>query len=355
MSLLHLPSSLRRRSGFDAGRPTGPRSHAKHAAGTSLAIAARFSAASVPDARTEHVSAPASLRPQPVRTIPTGRAPFVALRSCVAALFGVAGSFCWSAGPARALDGSASPADEKPALPLFKTPTQALRQAMDGYRSGNVKLSLQAFEYAAANGNPLARWKLGKMYAVGDGVAQDDYKAFKYFSQIVQNYDEDDVDRRDLSVVSNAFVAVGVYRLNGIANSEVKPEPERAFEMFQYAAMNFGNADAQYNLARLYLDGGTSVARDPRQAVRWLALAADKSHLPAQALLGHMLFNGSDGISNQRARGLMWLTIARDAALASKDSKNAWIVDLFDKAMGAASESDRQIALVYLEDHRKRD
>ena len=64
---------------------------------------------------------------------------------------------------------------------------------------------------------PLARWKLGKMYADGDGVPHDDIKAFKYFSQIVQNYDEDDSDRRDLSVVSNAFVAVGVYSLNGIA------------------------------------------------------------------------------------------------------------------------------------------
>ena len=102
------------------------------------------------------------------------------------------------------------PADEKRAsLPLFKTPLQAFRQGMDGYRSGNMKSSVEAFEYAAANGNPLARWKLGKMYAEGDGVPQDDYKAFKYFSQIVQNFDEDDGDRRDLSVVSNAFVAVG--------------------------------------------------------------------------------------------------------------------------------------------------
>lgn len=256
--------------------------------------------------------------------------------------------------PATALDGSERPANEKTSLPLFKTPLQAFRQGMDGYHSGNMKSSVEAFEFAAANGNPLARWKLGKMYADGDGVPHDDYKAFKYFWQIVQNYDEDDGDRRDLSVVSNAFVAVGVYSLNGIANTDVKPDPERAFSMFQYAALNFGNADAQYNLARIYLDGTEAVPKDTRQAVRWLALAADKNHLQAEALLGHMLFNGFDGVAHQRARGLMWLTLAKEAAVASKDPKDAWIVDLFDKDLASATDADRQVASLYLEDHRKR-
>lgn len=263
-------------------------------------------------------------------------------------------SLCCLAGGASALDGTDRPANEKPSLPLFKTPLQAFRQGMDGYRAGDRKLSVEAFEYAAANGNPLARWKLGKMYAAGDGVPQDDVKAFKYFSQIVQNYDEDDGDRRDLSVVSNAFVAVGVYSLNGISNSDVKPDPERAFVMFQYAAMNFGNADAQYNLARIYLDGSDGIAKDALQAARWLALAADKNHLQAEALLGHMLFSGVDGLARQRAKGLMWLTLAREAALQSKDPKDAWITDIYEKDSALASENDRQIAAIYLEDHRKR-
>ena len=73
--------------------------------------------------------------------------------------------------PAAAFDGSDGPAEDKQApLALFKNPSQAFRQGMDGYRSGNYKTSVEAFEYAAANGNPLARWKLGRMYAAGDGV-----------------------------------------------------------------------------------------------------------------------------------------------------------------------------------------
>ena len=271
-----------------------------------------------------------------------------------AALTLVAALLCGTV-PASAFDGTDAPADERPSLPMFKSPNQAFRQGLDGYRSGNYKSSVQAFEYAAANGNPLARWKLGRMYAAGDGVTQDDFKAFLYFSQIVQNYDEDDSDRRDISVVSSAFVAIGVYSLNGIAKTEVKPDPQRAFAMFQYAAQNFGNADAQYNLARLYLDGAEGVVnKDPRQAVRWLALAADKGHLPAEALLGHMLFNGFEGMPPQRAKGLMWLTMARDGALSSKDPKDAWIVDLFEKVSAAASDSDRQVATLYIDEHRRR-
>lgn len=195
-------------------------------------------------------------------------------------------------GSALGFDGSDVAPDDKASLSLFRNPSQAFRQGMDGYRSGNFKTSVEAFEYAAANGNPLARWKLGRMYAAGDGVPQDDEKAYRYFSQIVQNYDEEDGDRRDLSIVSNAFVAVGVYSLNGIPKAGAKPDPERALEMFRYAALNFGNADAQYNLAQFYLDGADGVVeKDPRQAARWLALAAEKGHLQAEAVLGHMVFN----------------------------------------------------------------
>ena len=65
-----------------------------------------------------------------------------------------------------------------------------------------------------------------------------------------------------------------------------------------------------------------------------------------------MLFNGNNGVQRQRARGLMWLTLARESALDA--AKDKWIVDLYDKAVGTATDNDRQIALVYLETHLKK-
>jgi len=253
--------------------------------------------------------------------------------------------------PAYAFDGSDAVANDKTPFRSFKNPQAALQAGLEGFRAGDPHSALEALKYAAAGGESLARWKLGKMYADGDGVPHDDIKAYDYFSQIVETYDEDNPNRRELSVVASAFVAVGVYNLNGIPNTKVVPNSERALEMFQYAATNFGDANAQYNLARMYLDGSDTVPKDGRQAARWLYLAADKGHPQAQALLGQILFTGHEGVQKQRARGLMWLSIARDAALQSK--KDQWIVDLYDKAMAAASDTDRQVATIYRDDRGK--
>lgn len=254
-------------------------------------------------------------------------------------------------GVARAFDGASTSSDERAPLPIFKNPKAALRAGLEGVRSGHKRSAVAALRYAAESGESLAQWKLGKMYAAGDGVPQDDAKAFDYFSQIIDSYDEDDADPREAPFVSNAFVALGVYNLNGIARTHVAPNPERALEMFHYAAVNFGDAAAQYNMARMFLDGN-GIAKDGRQAARWLYLAADKGHLESEAVLGQLLFNGYEGVPPQRAKGLMWLSLAHDGV--TDKGKDQWILDLYSKAMIAASESDRQIASVYLDDHVKR-
>jgi uncharacterized protein len=242
-------------------------------------------------------------------------------------------------GPAFALDGSTSDPSEK--IPKnFSDPKQAMRAGLDDLKAGDADAATVALTYAAEGGQDLARWKLGEMYADGQGVPQNDLKAYQYFNQIVEDYDEDKPDRRNLSAVSNAFVAVGVYCLNGISNSEVRADPRRAHELFQYAATIFGDPNAQYNLAHMYTVGSGGLAKDNVAAVRWLAVAAQKGHSPSQALLGHMLFLG-DGVPHQRARGLMWLEFAKDA---SPGPDGAWIRDLYQHDLSTATDSDRQAA-----------
>ena len=253
---------------------------------------------------------------------------------------------------ALAFDGSSSSsADERAPLPIFKSPKAALRAGLEGVRSGHSRSAVAALQYAAEGGEPLAQWKLGKMYASGEGVPRDDIKAFDYFSQIFDSFDDDETDRREIPFVSSAFVALGVYNLKGIENTRIAPNPERALEIFHFAAVNFGDANAQYNLARMFLDG-TGTGKDVRQAARWLYLAADKGHVPSEALLGQLLFNGYDSVPPQHAKGLMWLSLARDGV--SDKAKEAWILDLYSQAMNAATEADRQVASLYLEDHGKR-
>jgi uncharacterized protein len=248
----------------------------------------------------------------------------------------------WGLG-ARQTGSSAAPAAQ-----TFKTPLQALEKYREDYRSGDFASSLEALRFAADGGEPLAEWKLGTMYQTGDGVPRDDAQAYKYFSLIVENYDEDQPDWRESGVVSSAFVAVGLYSLNGVPSAKIDPDPDRALQMFHYAATTFGDSNAQYDLARMYLDG-VGVDRDPEQAARWLNLAADKGDKDAEALLGNLLFRGDAPVQPQRALGLMYLTLAREAAVDPK--KDAWIVDLHESALRAASESEKSLARRYLEDY----
>jgi hypothetical protein len=187
------------------------------------------------------------------------------------------------------------------------------------------------------------------MYAAGDGVPHDDLKAFEYFSKIADENADETPDSPNARVVASAFVALGTYFLDGISGTYVRSNPGRAHEMFSYAASYFGDSDAQYNLARLYLDG-MGVSKDARQAARWFNLAAEKGHHPSQAVLGHMLLDGV-GVPRQRAQGLMWLTLARDAADPAKD---AWILALYEEAVASASETERESALARLESHLRR-
>jgi uncharacterized protein len=204
--------------------------------------------------------------------------------------------------------------------------------------------SVVALEYAAEGGHPVAQWKLGRMYADGDGVVQNDLRAFEYFSRIANQHAEDNPGAPQAAIVANAFVALGRYYLSGIPNSKVKPDEERAREMFNYAASYFGNADAQYDLARLYFRSAGNSPESFRQGIRWLGLAAQKGQYQAQALLGQMLFSGEQ-MPPQRARGLMWLTLARDSAGADE----VWIKESYNRAVAKASETDRALALQMLE------
>jgi uncharacterized protein len=275
----------------------------------------------------------------------------------------VAFAACLWAAPGFALDGTKSedaaaapvapqssaalrpPVGIPNAVPLTAqpTPAEAFRSGAHWLKTGETEKAVHSLEYAAENGHPLAQWKLGRMYAEGEGVAHNDLKAFEYFRRIADNHADDNPDAREARFVANAFVALGQYYLAGIPDTEVKKDPDRAREMFSYAASYFRDPEAQYYLARLYLDGiGTQ--RDPRTAARWLGLSAHKGLCKSQATLGAMLFTG-DQVPRQAARGLMWLTLAKDSA---DSSDQPWISRLYDNAFQQANEDEKAMAAMFL-------
>ena len=247
--------------------------------------------------------------------------------------------------------GRATPLAAVPVAPLTNprpaTPFDAYRSGSQALRAGHTAQALNELEYAAEQGVPAAQWRLGRMYADGEGVEKNKLRAFEYFSRLTRTHGADAPGSPQDGYVAKAFVALGQYYLDGIPNSQVGPDKTRALEMYWYAASYFADPDAQYNLGRLYLDRSAG-ARDPRQAAKWLGLAAKKGQTQAQALLGTMLFRG-DGVSRQPALGLFWLTLAKDGAPPHEN----WIDETYASAFAQATDDERAMAYNYLENWLK--
>jgi len=215
-----------------------------------------------------------------------------------------------------------------------KGPWVLFRFGFSAYKNGRKDEALKAYRDAAEQGHAGARWKLATMYASGDGVQEDDYEAFRLYEGLVNEGAAPGT--RDETFVAHALMSMANYLRRGIPNSPVSADPSRARQLFLQAASQFGDADAQFELGRMYLvgEGGPS---DPVTAARWFNLAARKGHIGSEAMLGKILFD-----SGRSVRGLSMLTSALNKA---QEPERHWIRALQEEAFAVASEADRRTAI----------
>ena len=135
----------------------------------------------------------------------------------------VAASSLGAAGGAYAFDDKVF--DDKTAAEKNSNPWTVFRFGFSAYKSGHKDQAVEAYRYAAENGQLGATWKLARMYAEGDGVARDDYEAFKFFTEIAQQ----DVEpgSPEESYVSDALVALGAYMKIGHSRHAGRAERRR--------------------------------------------------------------------------------------------------------------------------------
>ena len=224
--------------------------------------------------------------------------------------------------------------------PKRSSPWAVFKFGFSAYKNGHKDQAVEAYRYAAENGQIGATWKLARMYAQGDGVARDDYEAFKFFNEIAQQ----DVEpgSPEESYVSDALVALGDYLRTGIPGSPVKANPAAAQEFYMRAAANYRNPAAQYEMGNMFLKGEGGMKASIRQAGRWFQLAAEKGHAGAQATLGNLLFQ-----SGKVVRGLAMMTAALERA---NPIDRTWIRSMQEEAFSLAGESDRRTAIALAED-----
>lgn len=221
-----------------------------------------------------------------------------------------------------------------------RSPWAVFRFGFSAYQKGNKDEAVEAYRYAADNGQIGARWKLARMYAEGDGVERNDYEAFKFYQEIVQQ--EIEPGSPEDTFVSDALVALGGYIREGIPGSPVRANPWAAQDYYMRAAATYRNPNAQFEIGRMFLTG-EGVKTNMQQAGRWFQLAAEKGHAGAQASLGHLLFQGGKVV-----KGLAMMTAALERA-APGDA--VWIRSMQEEAFAVAGESDRRTAIALAQDY----
>ena len=140
--------------------------------------------------------------------------------------------------------------------------------------------------------------------------------------------------------VSNAFVALGVYFPRRDPRQLRAPE-RRARATRCSPTLPPGSATPTRStiLARLYLDGH-GVTKKPAHSRRaGSTLAADKGHIPAQAVLGHLL-SPAKASRRQRALAAEWWLTLRPRRRRSEPVD--WVAELYDKAVGRAPPSEKR-------------
>jgi TPR repeat protein len=250
----------------------------------------------------------------------------------------VAASTLGAAVPAYAFDDKVF--DDKTGPDKSSSPWAVFRFGFSAYKSGHKDQAVEAYRYAAENGQIGARWKLARMYAEGDGVTRDDYEAFKFFTEIVQQ----DVEpgSPEESYISDALVALGAYLKTGIPGTPVEPDLVAAQDYYMRAAANYRNPNAQFELGKMLMTGEGGARKSLRQAARWLQLAAEKGHAGAQATLGNLLFQ-----SGKVVRGLAMMTAALERAAPGDQP---WIRNMQEEAFSLADEADRRTAIALAQD-----
>jgi len=148
---------------------------------------------------------------------------------------------------------------------------------VSAHRRGDYVSAMSLWRQSAEQGNTLAQYDLGVMYANGEGVAQDYAEASRWYRLAAE--------RGNVRAQSN----LGVLYDKG---QGVERNHAEAVKWFRLAAEQ-GNAPAQYNLALAYAKG-QGIAQDYVEALKWFRLAE------AGGYAGEAVFRGilEDGMSH---------------------------------------------------------
>ena len=159
----------------------------------------------------------------------------------------------------------------------------------------SVPEALEILTRDAENGVVAAQVNLGVVYANGQGVPQDEQKAFKWYRLAA----EQEIAPEKI-IIEKTFTKKNV--------------PETLKNLSRDAEN--GVARAQINLGVMY-QYGLVAPEDHKEALKWYRLAAEQGDAKAQLFMGLIYTNGQ-GIAKNSKEAMKWYGLAAEQRMASK-------------------------------------
>ncbi len=231
----------------------------------------------------------------------------------------------------------------------YRSVAEALEQGISAYGSGYFEVAVDPLEYAASHNDFLAQYFLARIYADNSTARTDHAKAYMLYQRLADSYaDIDPDDDRRAPFVAKTLTALAGYLRSGLTEIGLKPDPTRAAEYLHHAASFFNDEDAQFQLAKLILEGSLVRGGAPRDqareklAIHWLStLTTERRHASAQALLGYLMWRGEHEplIRKDPQRALALVTVAAENAPAGE---RIWIEDYYQEIYCGISAGNRK-------------
>lgn len=228
------------------------------------------------------------------------------------------------------LDNKAGDVDEKKAFDYYRQAAEAgfsysMFRLGNCYENGtgtdqNDSKAFEWYQKAADLGDPIGVYFLGSAYERGMGVEKDPLKALTLYKNGANLYHE-----------HHCMYNLGIIYAYGTASPTIRRDVNQGIGWLEKAA-NYGNAQAQFELAYLYQEG-KSIPQNINKAVSLYEKSANQDYSPAQYYLGELYRQGR-GVNKdpQKAFGLF----KKAAAGGYVDAMNA-LGYLYDIGQGTPS------------------
>lgn len=192
----------------------------------------------------------------------------------------------------------------------------------------DITAEIQQLKVTAAQGSTGAQLQLGMMYETGQGAAQSDGEAVKWFSMAA--------DRGDPRA-KMLLIAACAHSIKGPA-----PEPCVPLAADLAAAAARGEVRAQTQLSAFYLTGASGFRKDPALAIDWLRKAADQGDIAAEVQLGLIYGTGQMGVAADPAQAINWY---RKAAGQGDVGAMQILADTYQKGLDGVSKDWAEAAV----------